>query len=287
MAKKNIKTSRYWTRTCPNCQFEYPNWFTNCPRCKATWQGEGATETQVANEAQPTGGQATEKTIRIIAQLTEDDVKIRELNMFFSADNGISWFSMPMVREEDYFVAEIANVTSNSTIVYYLKGLDEKGVEFIEDNNADFYYYYIGEMEPKPAGKAQESPIQKQVSSGSQGVSEIYKSSPQAGAANTLFQSTQKPSSEGKAVSVQKNQTGGDKPMQIAAPPEFFSQNNSIQSKSNQPAEDKQAQPNIGNGIQFTPLNQTKKDGNLKICPNCKSNVKSQWSVCPICGFRF
>jgi len=28
--KFGIKTTRYYTKNCANCSFEYPNWFTNC-----------------------------------------------------------------------------------------------------------------------------------------------------------------------------------------------------------------------------------------------------------------
>ena len=37
--KKNIgiKTTRYFTKTCSNCEFEYPNWFTNCPKFGLAW----------------------------------------------------------------------------------------------------------------------------------------------------------------------------------------------------------------------------------------------------------
>ena len=32
-----IKTTRYFTKSCSKCSFEYPNWFTNCPKCGAAW----------------------------------------------------------------------------------------------------------------------------------------------------------------------------------------------------------------------------------------------------------
>jgi len=35
--KFGIKTTRYYTKNCANCSFEYPNWFTNCPKCGASW----------------------------------------------------------------------------------------------------------------------------------------------------------------------------------------------------------------------------------------------------------
>jgi predicted ATP-dependent serine protease len=32
-----IKTTRYFTKNCSKCSYEYPNWFTNCPKCGVAW----------------------------------------------------------------------------------------------------------------------------------------------------------------------------------------------------------------------------------------------------------
>ncbi len=254
MAKK-IKTTRYWTRKCPNCTFEYPNWFTVCPKCHASWKGEGGisiSETTATPQqiAQPQEIEIEkEKTIKIIAQLTEDDVKISKLTLFFSADNGISWFQMDMLREGDYFAADILNVPINSTIVYYLKGIDENNMEFTEDNNQNYYYYQVTEsVEPElpetrpPVAKPTESP------------------------APYMSQSSTKSRPAAQNIPAQQYE------LEISpVPPK--QQPNPPQTDTSTPS-----------GVVFTPLDQVQRDANLKICPNCKSKIKSDWGICPICG---
>jgi len=261
MAKK-IKTTRYWTRRCSNCNFEYPNWFTVCPKCKSDWKGEGGiiiSETS-APASKPIVSQPPEpekeKTIKIIAQLTEEDVKILKLTLFFSADNGISWFQMDMKREGDYFAADILNVPINSTIVYYLKGIDENNMEFTEDNNQNFYYYHVSEsvesdtpQTSPPAAKPIESPTPYKSSS----------SSIPYRVQNLPTQSTYK--------------TNHD--MDIPPVPQRSQPRSPIQSPN---------QESPKSGVIFTPLDQVQRDANLKICPNCKSKIKVDWGICPICG---
>ncbi len=156
MAPK-LKTTRYWTRSCPNCNFEYPNWFTVCPKCHQMWNSAGIEKEEPIEIGQEKDIIKKEKTIRIIAQITEDEVKIKALHIFFSADNGISWFQQQMIRENDYFISEIEKIPINSTVVYYLKGIDENNFEFIEDNEKEYYYYHvteeIEEETPRPAQK--------------------------------------------------------------------------------------------------------------------------------------
>ncbi len=251
MAKK-IKTTRYWTRKCPNCTFEYPNWFTTCPRCHASWKGEGGisvseTDSTPMPTTQIQDFQAEkEKTIKIIAQLTEDDVRISKLTLFFSADNGISWFQMDMVREGDYFAADILNVPINSTIVYYLKGVDENNMEFTEDNNQNYYYYQVTENleheipeSPPPVTAPSDSPT-------------LYTSQPAS--------TPQKPFSQQHELDIPP------------VPPKQATPQATDRSTSTQ------------NGVIFTPLDQVQRDANLKICPNCKSKIKVDWGICPICG---
>ncbi|MBN2154814.1 MAG: hypothetical protein JW776_02060 [Candidatus Lokiarchaeota archaeon] len=255
MAKK-IKTTRYWTRKCPNCGFEYPNWFTVCPKCKSDWKGEGgisvreSSATPTETEVTPPPKLEKEKTIKIIAQLTEDDVRISKLTLFFSADNGISWFQMDMLREGDYFAAEILNVPINSTIVYYLKGIDENNMEFTEDNNQNYYYYHVSENveseipeELPPATKPSTNPP-------------LYTGPTQQSSPNI-------PSENNLELDIP--------PVPPRPQPKDISSSNQISS-------------NKTSGVIFTPLDQVQRDSNLKICPNCKSKIKSDWGICPICG---
>jgi len=251
MAKK-IKTTRYWTRKCPNCTFEYPNWFTVCPKCHASWKGEGGisvSETSATPE-QITQPQETapeiEKTIKIIAQLTEDDVKISKLTLFFSADNGISWFQMDMVREGEYFAADIMNVPINSTIVYYLKGVDENNMEFTEDNNQNYYYYRVTESVE----------------------AELPETRPPVTApTESAAPYTSQPSAEKQS------------PVQTLLPTHQPQHELDIP-----PVPLKQGTASSQSGVVFTPLDQVQRDANLKLCPNCKSKIKSDWGICPICG---
>ncbi|TFG21399.1 MAG: hypothetical protein EU530_00150 [Promethearchaeota archaeon] len=251
MAKK-IKTTRYWTRKCPNCTFEYPNWFTVCPKCHASWKGEGGisvSETSATSE-QPTQPQQPvtekEKTIKIIAQLTEDDVRISKLTLFFSADNGISWFQMDMIREADYFAADIMNVPINSTIVYYLKGIDENNLEFTEDNSQNYYYYHVTESVESELPETQ-PPV----------------TAPTKSAAPYMNQ----PSAETLS------------PVQKLLTPHRFQHELDIP-----PVPPKQGSNPPQSGVVFTPLDQVQRDANLKLCMNCKSKIKSDWGICPICG---
>jgi hypothetical protein len=236
MAKK-LKTARYWTRKCPNCGFEYPNWFVSCPKCHAAWNEVKTDDFQAEVSQQPPIQQTKEKTIKIIAQIAEMESQIKELILIFSADNGISWFQMPMVYENDYFVAEIANVPISSVIIYYLKGTDDTNEEFIEDNNGEFYYYQVTE--------------------------EITQNS--------------SPPDKTMDKSITPNKIERD--LSPVAPTTNYSE---LQTKrKNTQAIKKESD------VIFSPLNELRKDTNLKACPSCNSKIKTDWSVCPICGYRF
>ncbi len=254
MAKK-IKTTRYWTRKCSNCSFEYPNWFTVCPKCHVAWNGQSTDASsgtaQVKTSQVPPVEQEKEKTIKIIAQLTEENVKITKLTLFFSADNGISWFQMDMNRETDYFAADILNVPINSTIVYYLKVIDENGLEFIEDNNQNYYYYHVSEVME----------------------SEIPESMPPATKPTDTPAPYMSQSSAMESLPPSTNITEND--MYIPPVPP---KKEPLTSSSTQ---DTQQKPQ---GVVFTPLDQVQRDDNLKLCPNCQSKIKADWGICPICG---
>jgi len=231
MAKK-LKTARYWTRECPSCGFEYPNWFVSCPKCHASWNESIDADQQNGESSEKSILQSKEKTVKIIAQLTEEDVKIKDLTLHFSAD-GISWFQIAMLNEDDYFAAEIENIPIKSTIIYYLKGIDENKVEFTEDNDGKFYYYQVSEEIPMGVENSIESP-----------------------------ESTISP----------------EKVSETSVQTEFSSKNPEYIDKS---------EKNNESAVVFSPLNKVKKDVNLKKCPKCDGNIKQDWSICPICGYRF
>lgn len=246
MAKKKIKTSHYFTRTCANCGFEMANWFVQCPKCHHVWNSPNEEITQENYIPSEENLKTKQKMVRIIAQLTEEDVKIKEMSIYFSSDNGISWFSMPMLRENDYFVAEIEDIPNGATIIYYLKGLDENGIEFTEDNNSEYYYYFVGDESAKQQQKNE-------------------------------------PVTQNSPPITKMKETPEDIPVPIKTPNQL---NPSIENNQNNQIEHKKSEPQKKNdsAFIFTPLNQVKKDVNLKICPKCNSKIKKDWAVCPICG---
>ncbi len=153
--KLKIKTSRYFTKTCDNCQSEYPNWFTNCPSCGVAWDTvEKKDETEKPLEIADT------KTIKIVVKITEEDFEeaINRVQLLFSADQGKSWYQMIMDVKLDYFIAEIAEVPTGSIIIYYVEVYLESGEKVIENNEGKYFYYQVG----APITEIKEEPPQEQ-----------------------------------------------------------------------------------------------------------------------------
>ena len=134
-----IKTTRYFTKNCTNCMFEYPNWFTNCPKCGTAWDAAKAEEALGQKGIQ-------KKTIKIVVKLTEDDFNntLEKVLLIFSADRGKSWYRMQMEHELDYFIAEIAEVPMGSIIIYYIEVLLAHGEVIIENNEGNYFHYEVG-----------------------------------------------------------------------------------------------------------------------------------------------
>jgi len=268
---KKIKTSRYWTRKCDNCGFEYPNWFVQCPKCKKTWDiskeisnRELESINEISNLDSRNINEENLKTVRIIAQLTEEEVRIKSLTMYFTGDNGNSWYQITMVKENDYYVAEILNVPLDSIIIYYLKGIDENGDEFIEDNDGKFYYYNVREnlylVAPNETNskKIEKENIIEQDQLQLINLKEIEISDEISNESNIQISDTN------EIVKIKPPSSSDEG---FTSKVQFYS-------------------PNTTDVI-FTPLDQIKKDKNLKTCPNCQGKIKKDWSVCPICGFKF
>ncbi|MFX0105346.1 MAG: hypothetical protein ACFE75_07640 [Candidatus Hodarchaeota archaeon] len=140
-----IKTTRYFTKNCTKCSFEYPNWFTNCPKCGVAWD-----DTEVF--AKPK--EAFKKTIKIVVKITEENFNkaIFSVNMIFSADQGKSWYQMNMDAKTDYYIAEIAEIPIGSVIIYYIEVFLEDGEKIIENNDGKYFIYKVG----IPIGEAEE-----------------------------------------------------------------------------------------------------------------------------------
>jgi hypothetical protein len=136
-----IKTSRYFTKTCTNCGFEYPNWFTNCPKCNMAWDEAEAKKSEEY-------GDLSKKTIKIVVKITEEDFDkaISKVNLIFSADRGKSWYQMEMDIKMDYYIAEVAEVPIGSVIIYYIEVYLEDGERIIENNNGKYFYYKVGTL---------------------------------------------------------------------------------------------------------------------------------------------
>ncbi|HMF33374.1 MAG TPA: hypothetical protein VKK79_18255 [Candidatus Lokiarchaeia archaeon] len=143
MSKKVAKIGRYWTRTCAKCGKEIPNWFLKCPVCKAVLGEE---------KEEPAGNQST----RIFAQVIADGVVPVEANLIYTPDQGNNWYRLPMVREEDFFAADIPPMERKTIIAYFLEAIDVNGKKYIEDNGGQYYFFEVkGEELPKPELKAE------------------------------------------------------------------------------------------------------------------------------------
>jgi len=245
-----IKTTRYFTKNCSKCNSEYPNWFTNCPKCGAAWDD---TEMIVAPK------EAHKKTIKIVVKITEETFNkaIFIVSLVFSADQGKSWYQMNMESKLDYYIAEIAEVPIGSTIIYYVEVLLEDGERIIENNDNKYFFYKVGvpieESEPETP-KPQRKALEKNIAE--------TPIKPQKYIKPSVELPTEKAHvSRGiieKSTVVPREQ--------IKVPEE------------DRPSEYSEVQPTIFGKPQ------TQIDPELKVCIHCKSKIKRMWSVCPICG---
>jgi hypothetical protein len=245
-----IKTTRYFTKNCSKCSFEYPNWFTNCPKCGAAWDD---------SEMITAPRETTKKTIKIVVRITEETFNkaIILVNLIFSADQGKSWYQMEMDAKLDYYIAEIAEVPMGSVIIYYVEVCLEDGERVIENNDNKYFFYKvgvpIGEAEPqtsKPERVAlkeriKETPIQPQ--------------------------KYQKPATE---IPKQKAHLTKEILRESTTPPQNQIKAPKIPSSEGYTTE----------GITIFGKPQTKIDPDLKVCTHCNSKIKKMWSTCPICG---
>jgi hypothetical protein len=245
-----IKTTRYFTKNCSKCSFEYPNWFTNCPKCGAAWDDS---EMIVALK------DTTKKTIKIVVRITEETFNkaIIFVNLIFSADQGKSWYQMEMDAKLDYYIAEIAEVPIGSVIIYYVEVCLEDGERVIENNDNKYFFYKvglpIGETEPKTS-KPERAALKERIKETPINPQKYQKPAtevPQQKAHLTkemLRESTTVPQNQIKAP-------------QIPISEKYITEKATIFGKA-----------------------QTKIDPDLKVCIHCNSKIKKMWSTCPICG---
>ncbi len=140
--KLKIKTARYFTKNCSNCNFEYPNWFVSCPKCGASWDDAEIKPDVVKVEAE----KPRTKKIKIVVKITEEEYNqaIDTVQLIFSADQGKSWYQMKMEIKMDYFIAEIPDVPIGSVIIYYIEVHLVSGEKAIENNEGKYFYYQVG-----------------------------------------------------------------------------------------------------------------------------------------------
>lgn len=150
-----IKTTRYFTKNCTKCGFEYPSWFTNCPKCGASWE-------ELEAKTAGTSKETPYKNVKIVAKLTEEgfDQEIEKVQLVFSADQGKSWYKMNMNLNIDYYIAEIAEVRDDTIIIYYIEVYLVTGEKIVENNDGKFFYYKVGSF----ASEQVEQPTQIETS---------------------------------------------------------------------------------------------------------------------------
>ena len=245
-----IKTTRYFTKDCSKCGFEYPNWFTNCPKCGAAWDD---------NEVITTPKEAHKKTIKIVVKITEEDFNkaISYVNLIFSADQGTTWYQMEMEAKLDYYIAEIAEVPIGSVIIYYIEVYLEDGEKVIENNEGKYFFYKVG----VPIGESEKAPQKQESEDLNKRIKET----------SIKPQKYHKPSVE---VPKQK----------VSITKEMFEQSTLVPQEEIKVPELKNSEGYESNESTIFGKPQTKIDPELKVCIHCNSKIKKMWSTCPICG---
>lgn len=247
-----IKTTRYFTKTCLHCNFEYPNWFTNCPKCGLAWD-ESKKDGEVTLHS-------LKKTIKIIVKITEEDFdeEIERVQLNFSADQGNSWYQMEMISKTDYFIAELADVPTGSTIIYFVEVRLKNGEIIVENNDGNYYYYIVGSSDVDiPKSSTTSKKIEDQENSKKVKIETPKKTKKQEVITRPIKQEYFKP----------KNET-----------PKIPDQVTKVQVPQNMI--DYRVEDNLS--IFGNP--QTEIDPDLKSCPHCNSKIKKMWNTCPICG---
>lgn len=258
--KLGIKTTRYYTKTCTSCNYEYPNWFTNCPKCAAAWDSDKADLVVGKKEV-------VRKTIKIVVKITEeefDDV-FERVQLIFSADRGVSWYSLRMEFQLDYFIAEIVDVPLGTIIIYYIEVLLAHGEKIVENNDGKYFRYRVGlpvEYLGNDKGQSTES-----ITHPSE-----YRTS------MVTNQSAKK--SERIEKSKVKLKDGLDK---IIFDESIQLSELHINNQSDVPPPQPKKYHVEDTKTIFGTL-QTQIDPELKVCPFCNSKIKKMWSTCPICG---
>jgi len=258
--KLGIKTTRYYTKTCTSCNYEYPNWFTNCPKCSAAWDSDKADLIAGKKEA-------LRKTIKIIVKITEEDFNdaFERVQLIFSADQGVSWYSLRMENPQDYFIAEIVDVPLGTVVIYYIEVLLAHGEKIVENNDGKYFRYQVGvPMEPRRNDK-------------SQSTEDITHSSESQTSTVTNQSAENSEHIEKSKVELEDelDKIIFDESIQL-------SELHIHKQRDILPSQPKKYHVDDTKTI-FGTL-QTQIDPELKVCSYCNSKIKKMWSTCPICG---
>ena len=248
--KLGIKTTRYFTKNCTKCSFEYPNWFTNCPKCGASWD-----DTEIISGQK----EAHKKTIKIVVKITEETFNkaIFSVILIFSADQGKSWYQMEMDVKMDYYIAEIAEIPIGSVIIYYVEVCLEDGERIIENNEGKYFFYKVGV--PIEESKPEESSLGNQMRKKNITEPPIKP------------KTYQKPPKEAP-------------PEKKGVTREMFEHSTALPKEEIKVPEKDDSQEYTTNGSTIFGKPQTEIDPELKLCIHCNSKIKKMWSTCPICG---
>jgi len=258
--KLGIKTTRYYTKTCITCNYEYPNWFTNCPKCGAAWDAIKADLVVGKKEAM-------RKTIKIVAKITEEEFEdtFERVLLIFSADQGASWYSLRMENQLAYFIAEIVEVPLGTVIIYYIEVLLAHGEKIVENNDGKYFHYKVGlHLEHLGEEKSQST---ENVTHSSEDQSSIV--------TNQSIENSESIEKSKVELEDELDKRIFDESIQLS---ELHINNQS----DVLPPQPKKYHVDDTKTI-FGTL-QTQIDPELKVCPFCNSKIKKMWSTCPICG---
>jgi len=277
-----IKTARYFTKTCTKCRDEYPNWFTNCPKCGAAWD-------ELEFQAIKGDEDYLKKTIKIVVKITEEDFdeSLKEVQLVFSADNGKNWYQMKMDNKLDYFIAEIAEVPVGSLIIYYIVVFLVNGEKVIENNDGQYFLYKVGlSLEDTE----REQPTSRRELTGefiedSSAVAKEYsvpKETPHKpeGPSTNIMKTAPSPLPQQIFRPKKKKERKELIPItEINKPDKIFQSKTAYIQPPRTPAEYRAV-----DNLTIFGKPQTQIDPDLKVCPHCNSKIKKMWSTCPICG---
>jgi len=295
MAKKQekpprrIKTSRYWTKNCSSCGFDYPNWFTTCPKCGAPWV-KPADEITEAVEELP-----AKKTIKIVVKITDEseDNPIISVFLIFTADGGHSWFKVQMEKKQDYYISEIDEMPIGSDVIYYIEAEDASGEKILENNEGEYFFYHVGPQTPEEQKALERQAQLIENPSETTNIPFLIEKSGQqtpAGQKSSPFlleQSEDTETQESIKASEPAKSSSQPKP-KSEKKMDLFQDIKDKLPKTPQPYESKPITPAANKEEELTIFGKphTKREEDLKFCPSCKSKIKKLWTTCPICGHK-